>query len=90
VRNETDAKSELALAIENMKLCPQVQTILLPSDPALSAVSSTSIKERMETSLSYEDMKDLLTPEAYYALKAQKERIAEMKKNGHTPAGIPV
>lgn len=87
VRNATDATSELNLAIENMKLCPQIQTILLPSDPALSSVSSTSIKERMENTMSYEDMKDLLTPEAYYALKSQKERIAEMKKNGHLPIG---
>ncbi len=83
VRNETDAKTELELALENMKLCPHVQTVLLPSDPALSAVSSTLIKEQIQSSTDYEDMKDLLTVEAYFELRRYQERILEMKKNGH-------
>lgn len=82
-RNETDAKAELLLAQENLKLCPSIQTVLLPSDPSISGVSSTLIKERMETSVDYEDMKHLLTVEAYFSLRQVKDRIAEMKKNGH-------
>jgi len=83
VRNETDAKAEMALALENFKLAPQVQTVLLPSDPAVSEVSSTSIKEMMTKSSSYDDMRHLLTSEVYYALRSARERLEEMKKNGH-------
>jgi pantetheine-phosphate adenylyltransferase len=83
VRNETDANAEMNLAIENLKLAPHIQTVLLPSDPATSTVSSTLIKQKMESSSDFEDMKDLLTVEAYFALRQARERITEMKKNGH-------
>lgn len=83
VRNETDAKVEMELAVENLKLCPGIQTVLLPSDPSVSGVSSTFIKERSEASVSYEDMKDLVTVETYSALRQHKETLELMRKNGH-------
>lgn len=83
VRNETDAKGEMTLALENFKLCPTIQTVLLPSDPALSGVSSTMVKELMANGADYTQMQALLTSEAYYALRQQSARMSEMKKNGH-------
>jgi len=83
IRNETDAKEEMALAIENQKLAPSIQTVLLPSDPSVSDVSSTRIKEMIEKSSDYASMRNLLTPEAYIALIRNRESVAEMKRNGH-------
>lgn len=44
VRNLTDAGAELLLAEQNKKIAPHIQTVLLPADPALSAVSSSAVK----------------------------------------------
>ena len=46
VRGLTDAGQELALAQLNHELNPAVATVLLPSDPALSAISSSDLKAR--------------------------------------------
>jgi len=83
IRNETDAKDEMALAVENSKLCPRVQTVLLPADLAVSDVSSTAIKKKIETAADYAEMKDLLTVETYLALINHRERVAEMRSRGH-------
>lgn len=46
VRGMTDAGQELALAEMNHALDQSVATVLLPSDPALSGISSSELKAR--------------------------------------------
>lgn len=83
VRDATDAAAELALASENRKLSPGIQTVLLPTDPRLSDISSTTIKTQIQTSDDYRDMSHLLTVEAYFGLKAHRSTVELMKRNGH-------
>jgi pantetheine-phosphate adenylyltransferase len=83
IRNETDAKEEMALALENLKLAPKIQTVLLPSDPTVSHISSSAVKKLTESSSDYATLKEYLTPEAYVALVNERERVAEMRANGH-------
>lgn len=45
LRDATDAKQELILAEINAALVPEVQTVFIPSNPALSACSSSRVKE---------------------------------------------
>lgn len=44
IRNVTDATYETTLAQENLKLAPSVQTVLLPTDPNLSDISSSAVR----------------------------------------------
>jgi len=46
IRGASDATWETELAQENRKLAPDVQTVLLPAEPSLSAVSSSELKAR--------------------------------------------
>lgn len=45
VRNSADLASEQQLAFLNRKLYPGCETILLPADPAVQAVSSSVVRE---------------------------------------------
>lgn len=45
VRDATDAKYELVLAEINAALVPEIQTVFIPSNPTLSACSSSRVKE---------------------------------------------
>lgn len=83
VRNDTDAKEEMNLALENTKLAPRIQTVLLPSDPSVSHISSSAIKKMIESATDYAGMKEYLTPQAYVALINNRETVAEMTRNGH-------
>jgi pantetheine-phosphate adenylyltransferase len=49
VRGATDADYELALAYANRELAPEITTVFLPADPALSEVSSSRLKELART-----------------------------------------
>lgn len=44
VRGATDADYESALAVANLELAPEIQTIFLPAHPELSNVSSSHLK----------------------------------------------
>jgi pantetheine-phosphate adenylyltransferase len=44
IRGASDATFETTLAQQNRALAPDVQTVLLPAEPALSEVSSSSLK----------------------------------------------
>lgn len=46
IRGASDATFETALAQQNRALAPDVQTVLLPAEPGLSELSSSSLKER--------------------------------------------
>ncbi len=45
IRHETDSLGELKLAQENLKLAPTIQTVILPTDPSLSDISSYNVKK---------------------------------------------
>lgn len=45
VRDTADLEYERAIAETNLKLAPEIQTILLLSDPSLSSVRSTILRE---------------------------------------------
>lgn len=45
IRNGTDATYETTLAQENLKLAPDIQTVLLPTDPVLSDISSSAVRK---------------------------------------------
>lgn len=65
IRNLTDATAELEMSELNLRLAPTIQTVLIPTDPVLSGISSTAVKKQIGTCATYEDMKHLLTYEAY-------------------------
>ncbi|MBI1944070.1 MAG: pantetheine-phosphate adenylyltransferase [Deltaproteobacteria bacterium] len=46
IRGASDASYETALAQQNRTLAPDVQTVLLPAEPALSELSSSALKAR--------------------------------------------
>ncbi|MCA9604448.1 MAG: pantetheine-phosphate adenylyltransferase [Myxococcales bacterium] len=46
LRGEADAAYETRLAQANRELGPEILTVMLPSDPALSMVSSSELKRR--------------------------------------------
>ncbi|OGQ17512.1 MAG: pantetheine-phosphate adenylyltransferase [Deltaproteobacteria bacterium RBG_16_71_12] len=46
IRGASDASFETALAQHNRALAPDVQTVLLPAEPALSELSSSALKAR--------------------------------------------
>jgi pantetheine-phosphate adenylyltransferase len=46
VRGATDADYETALAHANRALAPEIETVFLPADAALSQVSSSALKQR--------------------------------------------
>lgn len=48
IRNGTDATYETTLAQENLKLAPQIQTVLLPTDPTLSDISSSAVRAQAQ------------------------------------------
>jgi pantetheine-phosphate adenylyltransferase len=45
IRGASDATFETSLAQQNRVLAPDVQTVLLPAEPALSDVSSSSLRD---------------------------------------------
>jgi len=45
VRGATDVQAEIALADANRALAPEIETVFIPAHPALSAVSSSHLKE---------------------------------------------
>lgn len=45
IRNGTDSVYETTLAQENLKLAPEIQTVILPTDPSLSDISSSAVRE---------------------------------------------
>ncbi len=47
VRGATDAEFETRLAQQNRALAPEIETVLLPADPAFSGVSSSELKRRV-------------------------------------------
>lgn len=47
IRHETDSIYELKLAQENLKLNPRIQTVILPTDPNLSDISSFNVKKKI-------------------------------------------
>lgn len=47
IRGSSDAEFETMLAQNNRELAPEIATILLPAEPALAAVSSSSLKEQV-------------------------------------------
>lgn len=49
IRNKTDAEAELSLAQENLKLASNIQTVILPTDPNLSDISSWNVKNAVLT-----------------------------------------
>jgi pantetheine-phosphate adenylyltransferase len=59
VRGATDAHEETRLAAQNHGLAPEVETVFLPADPALSEVSSSRLKEM---ALRGEDLSGHCTP----------------------------
>lgn len=48
IRGATDADYETALAHANRDLAPEITTVFLPADPALSQVSSSRLKALVE------------------------------------------
>ncbi len=48
IRGKTDAEFETWLAQENRAIAPEILTVLLPAEPALSAVSSSGLKARVQ------------------------------------------
>lgn len=46
IRGASDATFETELAWQNHALAPEVQTVLLPAEPALSDISSSELKRR--------------------------------------------
>lgn len=66
IRNLTDATAELEMSEMNLRLAPSIQTVLIPTDPILSGISSTAVKKLLETPRTCEEMKHLLTEDAYY------------------------
>jgi pantetheine-phosphate adenylyltransferase len=46
IRGASDATFETTLAQQNRALAPDVQTVLLPAEPALSEISSSALKAR--------------------------------------------
>jgi pantetheine-phosphate adenylyltransferase len=54
IRGASDATFETTLAQENRALAPDVQTVLIPAEPALSDVSSSGLKERARTGGDFE------------------------------------
>src|ERR1043166_8265639 len=55
IRGASDATWETELAQENRKLAPDVQTVLLPAEPSLSAVSSSELKARARAGLALDE-----------------------------------
>lgn len=49
VRGSTDAKAEIALASQNHALAPEIETVFVPAHPELSEVSSSNVKELIES-----------------------------------------
>lgn len=47
IRGSSDATFETELAQQNRELAPEISTVLLPAEPALAAVSSSSLKEQV-------------------------------------------
>ena len=56
IRGASDATFETTLAQQNRVLAPDVQTVLLPAEPALSAISSSALKERALVGASLDGM----------------------------------
>jgi pantetheine-phosphate adenylyltransferase len=46
LRGAADAAYETELAQQNREIAPEIMTVMLPSEPALSAVSSSELKAR--------------------------------------------
>jgi pantetheine-phosphate adenylyltransferase len=80
IRNVTDAAYELKLAQENKKLAPEIQTVFLPADPALSDLSSSQVKELLEVGV---DISTVVVPAVAMMLNKKIATIREMKDNGH-------
>ena len=66
IRNGKDTDYELWMAEYNRKHAPQCDTLLLPSDKELTAVSSTEVKRLAEEG---QDITSLVTPMVAAALK---------------------
>lgn len=45
VRSMADFEYEMSLATINKQIAPQIETVLIPTDPKLSVVSSSAVKE---------------------------------------------
>ena len=71
IRGATDAEFETQLAQTNRIIAPQITTVLLPAEPALSAISSSDLKRRAKAG---EDLSSLC-PEA--VAEALVRRLAE-------------
>ncbi len=56
IRGATDADFETALAQQNRAIAPEVQTVLLPAEPALSSLSSSSLKDRVRAGQSVDGL----------------------------------
>lgn len=68
IRGATDAEFETSLAGANRALAPEVETILLPADPALSGVSSSELKRRIAQG---EAVDDACPPEVRALVRAK-------------------
>lgn len=66
VRSATDAEFEMKLAQQNRALAPDIETVLLPADLALSEVSSSEVKRRVAAG---ESVASVCTPEIEQAIR---------------------
>lgn len=49
IRNESDVLYEMKIAEENRRLAPEIQTVFLPADPKVADVSSSKLKEMIQS-----------------------------------------
>ena len=68
IRNCTDARAELHLALLNKELAPEIETVFVPAHPELSDVSSSKLKE---LALHGQDISKFCPSEIAFRLKKQ-------------------
>jgi pantetheine-phosphate adenylyltransferase len=64
IRSATDFEYETTLANVNKMLAPEIETVFLPTDPTLSVVSSSAVKEIARNGGSFDKMVPAFIAEA--------------------------
>lgn len=73
IRNETDAEYEMKIFNVNKELAPEIDTVWLPADNAVSHISSSKLKEM---AVKGEDISEYCTPKVKTYLKEAIDRGA--------------